>query len=70
MKCRECALWDIESATDKAGRIRKAWGSKCKWVSKEVWPISVTLTFNLRPQTSFMRSEDGHGCQRFIKRVK
>ena len=67
MTCRDCKLWDIESAKDKAGRIRKKNAVKCLWVSKEQWPLSISGLAH-RPTATYMTSEDGHRCKCFIKR--
>lgn len=69
MTCRDCKLWDIESAKDKAGRIRKANAVRCLWVSKEQWPESV-IGWNTRPKPTYMTAEMGHGCKCFQKRDK
>ena len=68
MTCRDCKLWDIESAKDKAGRIRKANAVKCLWVSKEQWPLSVSEQFTHRPHPGYMTATDGERCPCFQKR--
>ncbi len=66
MTCKECKLFDIESAKDKAGRVRKANAVKCLWVSKEQWPISVVMPNRVRAR--HVTSEMGHRCPCFQKR--
>jgi len=67
MTCRDCKLWDIESDKDKAGRVRKDWHTKCLWVSKEQYPLSVQ-TWAVRPTAGSMGANDGDGCPCFQKR--
>lgn len=64
-KCQNCALWDIQSATDKAGRIRKDWPARCLWASSEQWPTSVRDT---HPRPGFSCAEWGTDCACFICR--
>ena len=67
MKCRDCKLFNIEAAKNKAGRIMKAWAVQCFWKSKEAYPVSVAD--NYRPHASYVTADYGEGCQCFQKRV-
>lgn len=64
--CKDCTLYDLDAVKDKAGRIQKSWAGKCLWVSKEVWPVSVT--YGTRVTAGHMEPTEMHQCQRFIKR--
>jgi len=68
MTCRDCALWDIDAAKDKIGRVLSSRYVKCFWESKEQYPLSVYERANQRPHTSYMSANDGHRCPFFIKR--
>ncbi len=70
MQCRECKLFDIDAAKNKAGYIVRTRAVKCLWVSKEQYPISVSSALGHRPMTGFVRVDDGHRCPCFQKRVK
>lgn len=65
--CRDCALWDIDGAKDKAGRVRHHWGIRCMWESKEPWPMSARGS---RPFVANMNASGGHGCPCFVQREK
>ena len=67
-RCRDCKLYDLEAVKSKSGAILSTRAARCLWVSKEVWPLSVTSTFNKRPTAGFMQPNEGERCQRFIKR--
>lgn len=67
MTCRDCKLWDIESAKDKAGRVRKERAARCLWESTEQWPLSVVNAY--RPYPGYMCAIDGHRCPCFQKRA-
>jgi hypothetical protein len=68
MTCRECKLFDIEAAKDKAGRVRKANAVKCLWESKEQYPISIRgYLSDQRPKAGYVTSVDGHRCKCFQK---
>jgi uncharacterized cysteine cluster protein YcgN (CxxCxxCC family) len=69
MTCRDCKLFDIESAKDKAGRVRKANAVKCLWVSKEQYPISVSSVAWSRPTAGYVTSDRDNKCPCFQKRV-
>lgn len=66
--CKECRLWDIDAAKDRAGRVRSNLVALCLWESREVWPLSCNTVTNRRPQPGYMTAKDGHRCPRFIKR--
>jgi len=66
--CRDCALWEIEAAKDKAGRVLSARAVKCSWVSKEKYPLSVNERFHCRPTPGYMTAKDGHRCPCFQRR--
>lgn len=67
MTCRECKLFDIESAKNKRGHVMKKRTVKCLWVSKEQYPLSVGPSFD-RPQAGYVTSESGHRCPCFQRR--
>ena len=67
--CRDCKLFDIEAAKDKAGRVRKANAVKCLWVSKEQYPISVSFWRDPRPMAGYVTSDRDQKCPCFQKRV-
>jgi len=62
MTCRNCELWDIEKAKDKAGRVRRTRFVRCLWVPKEVWPQSVSNPSYL------MYADAGKHCPCFQQR--
>lgn len=66
--CRECKLYDLDGAKDKAGRVLKSRVARCLWTSTETWPDSVSVSYNQRPMVSNMQPNDGQRCKRFIKR--
>lgn len=68
--CKECNLWDIEAAKDKAGRIRKDKMARCLWVSTEIFPLSVFEVFVHRQKSGYMQAQDGEGCKCFLPRGK
>lgn len=63
--CRTCAYFDIENATDKAGRVQRKWAVKCKWESTEVWPESINTTFMSRPIPGYVTSDQGADCKAY-----
>lgn len=65
MTCRDCKLWNIEEAKDRAGRVRKDRVAKCLWEPKERWPKSAVLPY---PRLSYMAPYYGEGCPCFVKR--
>lgn len=66
--CKECKLFDIEAAKDKAGRVRSNWPVLCQWKSKEKYPFSVRGEWNTRPMAGYVTAKDGNGCPCFQKR--
>lgn len=68
MTCRDCALWDIDAARDKAGRVRKDRAARCKWISIEPWPDSVSSPLYMRPKASYVSANCGALCPCFVKR--
>lgn len=64
--CRDCALWDIDAAKDKAGVVRRNRAAICLWVSSENWPMSVR-GFS-RPAATHTTAEQGNGCPCFVDR--
>jgi len=69
MTCRDCKLWDIDAARDKAGHVRKDRPAKCLWVSKEQYPESIGSWKN-RPTAHNMYADYGKNCKCFHKREK
>jgi hypothetical protein len=67
--CRECKLFDIESAKDKRGYVRKDRAVKCLWVSREQYPASV-YALSSRPHATYTCSDKGKGCKCFQKRLE
>lgn len=67
MSCRECELFNIEAAKDKAGRVRKANAVACLWKSTEPYPISV-FRREVRPKAGFVTCDMGEGCPCFQER--
>lgn len=65
--CRDCKLFDLEAAKDKAGRVLSNRMAECNWVPKEKYPASTVHPF--RPVIGSVRPTDGNGCPCFQKRV-
>jgi hypothetical protein len=66
MTCKECALWDIEAARDRLGRVRKTSYAPCLWKAEFAIPYSVTLW--LKPKAGMTRGDRGEKCPCFQKR--
>ena len=69
MTCKDCKLFDIEAAKDKAGRVQKQWAVRCLWVSTEQYPLSMHA-FTSRPKTTHVTADYGDKCPCFQKRPK
>jgi hypothetical protein len=67
MTCRDCELFDLESAKDKRGRVRKTWPVRCFWTPTEQYPMSAGCAN--KPLLELVTSEDGKRCPCFQKRV-
>lgn len=67
-KCRECALYDLDAVRSKSGAVLSHKAARCLWVSKEVWPASVSTSFTSRPKAGHMQPNDDGRCPCFIKR--
>ena len=68
IKCRDCELFDIESAKNKAGRVMRAWAVRCNWKSIEPYPISIFYGEEKRPSPAYVCADDGENCPCFKKR--
>lgn len=66
--CRDCKLFDLEEAKDKAGRVRSDKPALCRWESKEQYPYAVYGSWYKRPKASYVTAKDGTGCPCFQKR--
>lgn len=69
MTCRDCKLFDIDAAKDKAGRVRKDRAVRCLWESREQYPVSI-LAVHGRPKVGYVTSDMGNGCPCFQKRIE
>lgn len=65
--CRDCKLFDIEAAKDKAGRVQSQWYVRCLWESKEQYPVALRFGSS-RPQAGRTNSNAGKGCKCFQNR--
>lgn len=63
--CKECKLWDIEAAKNKAGRTHKDSLARCLWVSTYIFPTSVPYV-----RAGYTEAQDGEGCKCFVPRGK
>lgn len=62
-KCLTCQFWDISSAKDKAGRVRKEIGAKCLWECPAMPSSYRTLKFTgIYELSLFSSREDGKDC--------
>ena len=68
--CKSCGLWDIESAKDKAGRVRKDTVVRCLWKMEHPLPDSVSAYgMPLRVEAGFMPASCGTKCQCWVDRT-
>lgn len=67
MACKDCALWDIDSARGPSGRLRPKAAARCRWVSTEPYPDSVSR-WNSRPVAGYTEGNGGVNCKCFVKR--
>lgn len=61
--CGTCALFPLEAAVGKGGRIYTDRGGQCRWKSAEAWPFSVRENvMSYRPRPGYVRVLDGADC--------
>jgi hypothetical protein len=69
MTCRDCKLFDLEAAKDKAGRVQSKKPVPCLWLSKEQYPVSIREYISgARPRAGYVTAKDGYRCPCFQKR--
>lgn len=66
--CKNCSLWDIDSARGPSGRLRPDAVALCLWVSTEIYPQHFFL-FASRPKGGYCTSKDGTSCLVFKERT-
>ena len=68
--CRTCALWDIEAAKDKAGRVRKDRVARCMWALTVSLPVSLHGWLRHGTGPRYMPSYAGEDCECWVLRAK
>lgn len=66
-ECESCALWDIDKARSKSGRVRSGSIAKCRWESTEIRPASVA-TYSSLTTGGWTNPHDGTDCLCWIER--
>lgn len=66
-QCKDCKLYDLERVKNARGAIMSKRVAKCRWVSKEQWPVAVGEHMNRRPQATYMPPTQVHRCPCFQK---
>ena len=59
--CRNCRWWDIDSARDKAGRVRSDRVARCQWPAPPL-PQAASLS---RIHLGWVGPHDGKRCECF-----
>lgn len=68
VKCRDCALYDLDAVKNKAGAIMSSRIAKCLWISKEQRPVSMWFYNRTDLQKSgYMKPNVDHNCPCFQK---
>lgn len=65
--CKSCALWDIDSARDSAGRVRYGAIVKCGCKSTEIRPASVS-SYISRETGGWTSPHNGTDCLCYVER--
>jgi hypothetical protein len=65
MTCRDCKLFDLEAAKDKAGRVQSSRVVPCLW---QYGALPISLRCHSMPHPGYVTAKDGHHCPCFQKR--